>query len=68
MGETINMSLASLACNDAPSAPAGLLVIGYGNTLRRDDGIGPKVAEVVAELVKAVELESEQVQLLVASF
>jgi hydrogenase maturation protease len=27
-----------------------LLVIGYGNTLRRDDGVGPKVAEVVAEL------------------
>jgi hydrogenase maturation protease len=29
---------------------ADLLVIGYGNTLRRDDGVGPKVAEVVAEL------------------
>ncbi len=29
---------------------ADLLVIGYGNTLRRDDGIGPKVAEAVAEL------------------
>lgn len=27
-----------------------LLVIGYGNTLRRDDGVGPKVAEAVAEL------------------
>jgi hydrogenase maturation protease len=27
-----------------------LLVIGYGNTLRRDDGVGPRVAEVVAEL------------------
>lgn len=25
-------------------------MIGYGNTLRRDDGVGPKVAEVVAEL------------------
>ncbi len=24
-----------------------LLVIGYGNTLRRDDGVGPKVAETV---------------------
>ena len=30
--------------------PAGILVIGYGNTLRRDDGVGPKVAEAVATL------------------
>src|SRR5664279_3375334 len=30
--------------------PAGILVIGYGNTLRRDDGVGPKVAEAVAAL------------------
>jgi hydrogenase maturation protease len=30
--------------------PAGLLVIGYGNTLRSDDGVGPKVADVVAAL------------------
>ena len=30
--------------------PVDLLVVGYGNTLRRDDGVGPKVAEVVAEL------------------
>jgi hydrogenase maturation protease len=28
---------------------AQLLVIGYGNELRRDDGVGPKVATVVAE-------------------
>jgi len=27
-----------------------LLVIGYGNTLRRDDGVGPKVAEAVSTL------------------
>jgi hydrogenase maturation protease len=27
-----------------------MLVIGYGNTLRRDDGVGPKVAEAVAAL------------------
>ena len=27
-----------------------LLVIGYGNTLRRDDGVGPAVAEAVAAL------------------
>jgi hydrogenase maturation protease len=30
--------------------PTGLLVIGYGNTLRRDDGVGPQVAEAVAAL------------------
>jgi hydrogenase maturation protease len=27
-----------------------LLVIGYGNTLRSDDGVGPKIAEAVAAL------------------
>ena len=27
-----------------------LLVIGYGNSLRRDDGIGPRVAETIEEL------------------
>jgi hydrogenase maturation protease len=31
-------------------SPAGLLVIGYGNTLRSDDGVGPRVAEAVAAL------------------
>ena len=31
-------------------SPAGLLVIGYGNPLRRDDGVGPRVAEAVAVL------------------
>jgi hydrogenase maturation protease len=31
-------------------SPAGLLVVGYGNSLRRDDGVGPKVAEAVAAL------------------
>ena len=30
--------------------PNGLLVIGYGNTLRCDDGVGPKVAEAVEAL------------------
>jgi len=30
--------------------PAGLLVVGYGNTLRRDDGVGPKVADAVEAL------------------
>ena len=30
--------------------PSGLLVLGYGNTLRRDDGVGPRVAEAVAAL------------------
>jgi hydrogenase maturation protease len=27
-----------------------LLLIGYGNTLRRDDGVGPKVVEAIAAL------------------
>jgi len=27
-----------------------ILVIGYGNTLRGDDGVGPRVAEAVGEL------------------
>jgi hydrogenase maturation protease len=30
--------------------PAGLLVIGYGNLLRGDDGVGPKVVEALEEL------------------
>ena len=30
--------------------PACILIIGYGNTLRRDDGVGPGVAEAVAAL------------------
>jgi hydrogenase maturation protease len=29
---------------------ADLLVIGYGNTLRSDDGVGPRVAEAVEKL------------------
>jgi hydrogenase maturation protease len=29
---------------------AGLLVVGYGNTLRGDDGVGPKVADAVEAL------------------
>lgn len=32
------------------TAPAGLLVIGYGNTLRSDDGVGPRVAEAIEKL------------------
>ena len=50
---TIDAHSALGACNQTmppQSAPAGLLVIGYGNTLRRDDGVGPKVAEAVAAL------------------
>ena len=27
-----------------------VLVIGYGNTLRRDDGVGPRVAEAIEKL------------------
>ena len=38
--------------NPVPAVPieAELLVIGYGNSLRRDDGVGPRVAETVEEL------------------
>jgi len=32
------------------AAGGHLLVIGYGNVLRRDDGVGPKVAEAVEAL------------------
>jgi len=32
------------------SEPASLLVIGYGNSLRGDDGVGPRVAEAVGGL------------------
>lgn len=35
---------------NSPVKPTGLLVIGYGNTLRGDDGLGPKVVESVAGL------------------
>src|SRR5450759_47295 len=37
--------------SDQATNPAGdFLVIGYGNTLRRDAGVGPRVAEAVEEL------------------
>jgi hydrogenase maturation protease len=32
------------------SITTGILVVGYGNTLRGDDGVGPRVAEAVAKL------------------
>jgi hydrogenase maturation protease len=32
------------------SLEADVLVIGYGNTLRGDDGVGPRVAEAVGQL------------------
>ena len=35
---------------ELPPEIAGLLVIGYGNLLRCDDGVGPKVAEAIDEL------------------
>jgi len=35
---------------ESPPEIAGLLVIGYGNTLRSDDGVGAKVAAAVDEL------------------
>jgi hydrogenase maturation protease len=36
--------------NQSTTPPAGLLVIGYGNTLRSDDGVGPRVAEAIERL------------------
>ena len=38
--------------NPVPIVPieAQLLVIGYGNTLRGDDGVGPRVAEAIEKL------------------
>lgn len=36
--------------NISPDSEMGLLVIGYGNTLRSDDGVGPRVAEEVEKL------------------
>lgn len=36
--------------NDHASGVSDLLVIGYGNTLRGDDGVGPRVAEAVGAL------------------
>lgn len=38
-----------MAKESANAAPGGLLVIGYGNELRSDDGVGPKVAAAVTE-------------------
>ena len=36
--------------NESSAAETKLLVIGYGNTLRGDDGVGPRVAEAVEAL------------------
>ena len=36
--------------NTATTCQTNLLVIGYGNTLRGDDGVGPRVAEAVGGL------------------
>ncbi len=40
--------VASHAPPDAPGPAGGVLVIGYGNSLRGDDGVGPRVAELAA--------------------
>jgi hydrogenase maturation protease len=33
-----------------PAAPAaGILIVGYGNTLRQDDGVGPHVAQLLTQ-------------------
>ncbi len=37
--------------NDRPAVlKANVLIIGYGNTLRGDDGVGPRVAEAIGNL------------------
>ena len=36
--------------SERTNPPETILVIGYGNTLRRDDGVGPRVAQAVAAL------------------
>ena len=36
--------------NSFPAASRDFLVIGYGNTLRGDDGVGPRVAVAVEDL------------------
>lgn len=36
--------------HERASAEARVLIIGYGNTLRGDDGVGPRVAEAVGNL------------------
>ena len=42
----------TLAAKSITSSGA-LLVLGYGNTIRRDDGVGPKVADAIAALALA---------------
>ncbi len=39
---------------------SGVLVVGVGNRLRRDDGVGPAVAREVASMVEAEVLEVHQ--------
>jgi hydrogenase maturation protease len=34
----------------SPSGEAAILVIGYGNTLRRDDAVGPRLAEEIGDI------------------
>ena len=36
--------------NNKNDPPQEFLVIGYGNTLRGDDGVGPRVAEAIGKL------------------
>jgi len=36
--------------NSEVTMATGILVLGYGNTLRGDDGVGPRVAEAVGKL------------------
>ena len=36
--------------NPNPATASDFLVLGYGNTLRGDDGVGPRVAEAIEQL------------------
>lgn len=45
-----SLQLPGVTKKSEPAAASPLLIIGYGNVLRHDDGVGPKVAEAVEAL------------------
>jgi hydrogenase maturation protease len=49
-GPRASFSTSWPAESDSIKPASAILVIGYGNTLRRDDGVGPRVAETIATL------------------
>ena len=38
-----------MKCERPVATEAEILVVGYGNTLRGDDGVGPRVAEAIGK-------------------